>query len=108
MTSGIAQDTKLGSGEFGIVHPGICRSEPVAIKLLKRSVDVDEFKAVLAEVKIMAYLGDHEFVVKFIGAEISEIAKSKAGNTTFLGSRLLFIRHCIERIYPPRKNNDRD
>ena len=48
---------------------------PVAIKTFKRSVEVDEFKAVLAEVKIMAYLGDHEFIVKFVGAEISEIAK---------------------------------
>ena len=72
-----ARDTKLGSGEFGVVYPGIFRSEPVAIKVLKHSVDVDDFKAVLAEVKIMAYMGDHEFVVKFIGAETSEIAKRK-------------------------------
>ena len=80
MKSEIARDTKLGSGEFGVVHPGICRSVPVAIKVLKHSVDVDEFKAVLAEVKIMAYLGDHEFIVNFVGAEISEIAKSKKAN----------------------------
>ena len=72
-----ARDTKLGSGEFGVVHPGICHSEPVAIKVLKHSVDVDEFKAVLAEVKIMEYLGDHEFIVKFVGAEISEVSKRK-------------------------------
>ena len=65
----------IGSGEFGVVRPGICKSEPVAIKVLKRTVDADEFKAVLAEVKIMAYLGDHEFIVKFVGAEISEIVK---------------------------------
>ena len=65
----------LGSGEFGVVHRGAYKSEPVAIKCLKSSVDVDEFKAVLREVKIMAYVGDHEFIVKFVGAEISEISR---------------------------------
>ena len=70
-----ATATVLGSGEFGAVHPGICNSEPVAIKSFKRSVDIDEFKAILGELKIMAYMGDYEFIVKFVGAEISEIAK---------------------------------
>ena len=74
----IVSDTVLGSGEFGVVRFGIFKSEPVAIKTCKRSVEVDEFIAVvLAEVKIMAYLGDHEHIVKFLGADISEIAKSK-------------------------------
>ena len=72
-----AWDAALGSGEFGVVYPGICKSEPVATKMLKRSVDVDEFKAVLSEVKIMAYLGDHEHIVKFVGAETSEITSRK-------------------------------
>ena len=67
----------LGSGEFGIVHPGIYNSEPVAIKALKRCVDVEEFKAILGEIKIMAYLGDHDFIVKFVGTDISEISKRK-------------------------------
>ena len=74
----VATEKVLGSGEFGVVHPGTYNSEPVAIKSFKRSVEIDEFKAVLVELKIMAYLGDHEFIVKFIGAEISEIAKRKA------------------------------
>ena len=71
----LATGTVLGSGEFGIVHPGIYKSEPVAIKKFKRSVEIDEFKAVLAELKIMAYLGNHPYTIKFVGAEISEIAK---------------------------------
>ena len=50
---------------------------PVAIKTLKRCVDIEDFKAILREVKIMGYLGDHEFIVKFVGADISEIAKRK-------------------------------
>lgn len=45
--------------------------------MLKRSVDTDEFKAILGEIKIMAYLGDHDFIVKFVGADISELAKRK-------------------------------
>ena len=50
-----------------MVHPGTYNSEPVAIKTFKRPVEIDEFKAVLVELKIMAYLGDHEFIVKFVG-----------------------------------------
>ena len=49
----------------------------MAIKTFKRTVDIDEFKAVLAELKMLAYLGDHDFIVRFVGAEISEIAQRK-------------------------------
>ena len=45
----------------------------MAIKTFKRTVEIDEFKAVLSEAKIMAYIGDHPHVVQFIGAEVSEI-----------------------------------
>ena len=47
-------------------------------KTFKRTVEINEFKAVLVELKIMAYMGDYEFILKFIGAEISEIAKRRA------------------------------
>ena len=77
----LANNTPLGSGEFGVVYPGVCNGEAVAVKTFKRSVEIDEFKAVLAEVKIMAYLGDHEHVVKFVGADISEISKRKVTTT---------------------------
>ena len=61
-----------------MVHAGLWNnSVPVAVKTFKRTLDVEEFKGVLAEVKIMAYLGDHEHVVKFVGAVVSEISESK-------------------------------
>ena len=70
-----ARETSIGSGEFGVVHAGLWNnSVPVAVKRFKRTLDVDEFKAVLAEVKIMAYLGNHEHVVKFVGSDMSEIS----------------------------------
>ena len=65
----------LGSGEYGVVCQGTCNEQPVAVKAIKGAVNVEEFKAVLAEVKIMAYLGDHENIVKFVGAEVSKIAQ---------------------------------
>ena len=75
---GTARETAIGSGEFGVVHAGLWNnSVPVAVKMFKRTLDVDEFKAVLAEVKIMAYLGDHEHVVKFLGSDVSEITSSQ-------------------------------
>ena len=74
----LAEDENvLGSGEFGVVHSGFFNGEAVAIKKLKQRVDVEEFKAVLAEMKIMSYLGHHENVVKFFGSDVSQIATCK-------------------------------
>ena len=73
-----ATEKVLGRGEFGVLHPGIYNCQAVAVKTFKRTVEIEEFKAVLVELKIMAYMGDHDFILKFIGAEISEIAKRRA------------------------------
>ena len=59
----------------------------MAIKTFKRTVDIDEFKAVLAELKMLAYLGDHDFIVKFVGAEISEIAQRETVQSPLPQSR---------------------
>ena len=59
-----------------MVHPGVWNNtEPVAVKTFKRTVGIEEFKAILAEVKIMTYLGQHSHIVKYLGADVSEIAQ---------------------------------
>ena len=77
LISHVASQVILGSGEFGVVHPGICKLQPVAIKMPKNSVDLEGSKALLAEAEIMAYLGDQEHVVKFVGADVTIIAERK-------------------------------
>ena len=77
MNSLTSDETLLGSGEFGVVRSGVFNGQAVAVKMLKPTVGVDEFKAVLAEMKIMSYLGDHENVVKFFGSDVSHIAYCK-------------------------------
>ena len=52
------------------------------MKTCKSSVDVEYFKAILAEIKIMGYLGHHENVVKFVGADISRIEERTEMTTT--------------------------
>lgn len=57
-----------------MVYRGFYKHEAVAIKTFKRTVEIDEFKAVLAEAKIMEYIGRHEHVVEFKGADVSQIS----------------------------------
>jgi len=47
----------------------------VAIKTHISGVGVDEFKALLSELKIMAHVGFHDHVVNFLGAVTSDIKK---------------------------------
>ncbi|OXA41074.1 Vascular endothelial growth factor receptor 3 [Folsomia candida] len=84
--------TILGAGAFGMVVKGmwingchdyqnICNysnSNPaVAVKMVKPDVEVQYFKALLSEIKIMAYLGDHKHLVKFYGASTENIQNRK-------------------------------
>jgi len=48
----------------------------VAVKTHKDGVGVEEFKALLSELKIMAHVGAHDHVVSFLGAVTTEIKKS--------------------------------
>ncbi|CAL8093174.1 unnamed protein product [Orchesella dallaii] len=45
----------------------------VAVKTCKKDVDVTNFKALLSEIKVMAYLGHHKCLVSLIGASTSNI-----------------------------------
>ena len=74
-----------------MVYSGLFNGEAVAIKKLKQRVDVEEFKAVLAEMKIMSYLGDHENVVKFYGSDVSQIARRKFDNAASNGQNWLLV-----------------
>ena len=88
------------------MHPGIVHSIPVAIKTFKRTVDINDFKAVPAELKIMAYLEEHDFIVKFVGAEISEISKRETclihptanRNRSFIFTHIFYVIVFAERI----------
>ena len=47
------------------------------MKTCKSNVDVEDFKGILAEIKIEGYLDNHDSVVKFLGADISRIDERK-------------------------------
>jgi len=75
---------QIDRGEFGIVYKGKYGSKTVkghysnrgmevAVKTHKGGVGVEEFKALLSELKIMAHVGAHNHVVSFLGAVTPEI-----------------------------------
>ena len=69
----------LGVGDYSMVYRGTYNSMPVVVKNVESNVNVEEFKAILAEVKTMAYVGDHKNILKFWGAEVLAIKKRKDG-----------------------------
>ena len=73
------EGTILGKGQFGIVHKGVLNRNGgkslVAIKTVTPGVDVETFKALLSEIKIMAYLDRHENIAHLIGACTVDIKK---------------------------------
>ena len=75
----IGQKIILGSGQFGIVFKGILRiagdTMDVAVKTVTPGVDIEIFKSLLSEIKIMEYLGTHENVIQMFGACTEQIEK---------------------------------
>ena len=71
----------LGSGQFGVVYQGFVKREDgkeiVAVKTVRSNVDVENFKALLSEIKIMAYLEKHEHICCLAGACTSSIKESQ-------------------------------
>jgi len=47
-----------------------------AFKTVKPEADISYFKAILSELKILIYLGEHESIVKLIGAWTENIKES--------------------------------
>jgi serine/threonine protein kinase len=71
-------DAVLGSGNFGIVYKGtVLRAmETVAFKTIRQG-NASSLRGMLAEIKIMSYVGRHENVVGFFGAYTAEITHGK-------------------------------
>jgi serine/threonine protein kinase len=65
----------LGSGAFGVVMKGTVDDGEVAVKTIKRNADKQYLKALLSELKIMIYLGNHPNIVTFLGAYTKELQK---------------------------------
>ena len=65
----------LGKGEFGIVTKGKIGRAPVAIKTVKKTADIAYLKALLSELKIMCFVGQHDNIVNLIGACTENIHK---------------------------------
>lgn len=66
----------LGSGQYGVIYKGkLKRSKndqnpiPVAVKTVRSNVDISYFKALMSELKILAYIGPYqnENIVNLVG-----------------------------------------
>lgn len=75
---------QLGSGAYGVVMKaeakGLIPGEPVstvAVKMVKKNVDLIYIKALASELKIMVHLGKHVNVVNLLGACTKNVANSK-------------------------------
>ena len=77
--------TELGSGQYGVVFKGILKPKPgaqvreyenvipVAVKTVRPNVEIEYFKALLSELKILSYVGSHENVARLLGAYTANI-----------------------------------
>lgn len=79
----IADDKLLGQGAFGFVRKGAVelvngKKQVVAIKMLKSSVEIDDFKGFLTELKIMAFIGYHPNIVSLVAACTQDIEQRKS------------------------------
>ncbi|ODM91480.1 Vascular endothelial growth factor receptor 1 [Orchesella cincta] len=72
-------ENPLGKGMYGIVYRGSLKrgdgqDKPVAVKTFESGImDANCFKALLYELKVMTYLGQHPNVISLVGAVTSEI-----------------------------------
>ncbi|KAK8769536.1 hypothetical protein V5799_013999, partial [Amblyomma americanum] len=82
----------LGQGAFGRVVKAEAigigpngQSPTVAVKMLKEGADMSQFKALLAELKILIHLGRHLNIVNILGAVTKNLAK---------GELMVIVEYC--------------
>ena len=65
----------LGDGHFGAVYKGslINPFQVIAVKTLKTECSLQALKNLLNEIKIMSFVGEHDNILKLIGAHTSKI-----------------------------------
>ncbi|CAL8068919.1 unnamed protein product [Orchesella dallaii] len=69
------QKSVLGEGNFGFVYKvKVTRFDSeVAVKVPRDGCSRQTMKSLLCEIKIMSFVGDHENIIKFLGAYTKEI-----------------------------------
>ena len=72
----MSDPNELGSGAFGQVITGMYDKKQVAIKMLNKDGNdiAKNFRSLLAELKVMSYLGKHPHLVRMIGAITENIS----------------------------------
>lgn len=81
---------KLGEGHFAnvysaelkrrLIHPWKARGQQVAVKVSKGEFfDGEFFKSICSELKILHTIGDHDYLVKFVGVTKIKIGKGSGG-----------------------------
>jgi len=58
-----------------LVLRGLLDEKDVAVKTVKRNADKQYLKALLSELKIMIYLGNHPNLIQIMGAYTRELSK---------------------------------
>ncbi|CAG7722143.1 unnamed protein product [Allacma fusca] len=65
----------MGRGFSGIVYKCILDEHPVAVK---ENADISSLKSLLSELKVLMYLGNHENIVKLVGAYTKDLSRGRA------------------------------
>ncbi|CAL8132870.1 unnamed protein product [Orchesella dallaii] len=72
---------RIGAGQFGVVYATEINGQTVAVKVAKERTKAC-VKSIMAEIKIMAFLGQHPHILSFVGSYTSEL---KRGCLPFAG-----------------------
>jgi hypothetical protein len=69
----------LGSGQYGVVFKGSIQQKdsednieqiPIAVKTVRPNVPIEYFKALLSELKILAFIGQHARPISKTGSSL--------------------------------------